>query len=275
MVTKQDYSANAVEAARSVLIEIVHILGAYHDDIVIVGGWVPELLLSGSHEPHIGSTDIDLALDNHSLQEPRYQPLKRLLLDRGYLEDEQQPFIFYRTVAIRDRKLVVQIDLLAGEYQGTGPSHRTQHFEDARARKARGCGLALRMNTEISIQGTLPDGGKDQVVVRVATIVPFLVMKGMALADRIKEKDAWDIYYCLKNYPGGLDAFVDEFMPHRDDGLVKEGLLKIGAKFASPSHVGPKWVAEFYAITDREERERVQRDAYEQVSYLLEKLGLK
>jgi hypothetical protein len=31
----------------------------------------------------------------------------------------------------------------------------------------------------------------------------------------------------------------------------------------------------FDAITDVEERQRVQRDAYEQVSYLLEKLELK
>jgi hypothetical protein len=38
--------------------------------------------------------------------------------------------------------------------------------------------------------------------------VPFFVMKGMALHDRLKEKDAWDIYYCTKNYTGGIDKLV-------------------------------------------------------------------
>jgi len=33
-------------------------------------------------------------------------------------------------------------------------------------------------------------------------------MKGMALDDRLKEKDAWDIYYCIQNYPGGLDHLI-------------------------------------------------------------------
>lgn len=32
--------------------------------------------------------------------------------------------------------------------------------------------------------------------------------------------------------------------PHRNHGLVREGLLKIAEKFASPSHVGPKWVTD-------------------------------
>lgn len=70
----------------------------------------------------------------------------------------------------------------------------------------------------------LPEGGKDSVTVRVASIVPFIVMKGMALADRMKEKDAWDIYYCLKHYPGGLDPLVDAFKPFMSHGLVKDSV---------------------------------------------------
>lgn len=39
-VTYRDYSADQVEAAKSVLLEPVHLLGEYRDDIVVVGGWV-------------------------------------------------------------------------------------------------------------------------------------------------------------------------------------------------------------------------------------------
>ena len=89
-----------------------------------------------------------------------------------------------------------------------------------------------------------------------------------------KEKDAWDIYYCVQNYPGSLDNLIAEFEPHRKHGLVKEGLEKIGKHFASEKHVGPRFVADFEEIIDPEEREIRERDAYERVGYLLQKLGV-
>ena len=42
------------------------------------------------------------------------------------------------------------------------------------------------MNTELIIQGVLPEGGRDQAAIRVASVVPFIVMKGMALEDRLE-----------------------------------------------------------------------------------------
>lgn len=53
--------------------------------------------------------------------------------------------------------------------------------------------------------------------IRVSSVVAFLVMKGMALHDRLKEKDAWDIYFTLLNYEGGIDALIDEIKPHLDE----------------------------------------------------------
>ncbi len=124
------------------------------------------------------------------------------------------------------------------------------------------------------IEGTLPGGGKDHVAVRVAGIVPFIVMKAMALADRIKEKDARDIWFCLTHYIGGLDARADAFRPQLRNRLVAEGLDKIKEKFASPEHVGPKWVADFDEIDGPEARAMSQRDAYERVAGLLSRLGI-
>ena len=107
----------------------------------------------------------------------------------------------------------------------------------------------------------------------MASIVAFLVMKGMALDDRLKEKDAWDIYYCVQNYPGGLDALAEAVRPFLSNTLVKEGLQKIAKHFASISHLGPKSVADFEGLTEMEERELIQRDAFERVDYLLRTLG--
>lgn len=58
--------------------------------------------------------------------------IEELLLARGY-QQGKQPFIFHRTVRIGDRQISVQVDFLAGEYAGAGPSHRTQPIHGLRA----------------------------------------------------------------------------------------------------------------------------------------------
>jgi hypothetical protein len=272
MVTKRtDYTAEVVEAARSVMLELTRLLGEYQEGIVIVGGWVPELLLSGAGHRHTGSLDVDLALDHHALGEAGYRTILQLLVQRGYRQGGQ-PFIFFRTVKMGNKSHEVEVDFLAGEYAGTARSHRTQSVQDIRPRKARGCDLAFSSAAEIVLSGTLPDGGKDSVHVRVASIAPFLVMKGMAIASRLMEKDAWDIYYCLRYYPGGIQKLTREFQPILKNKLTSEALDNIAQKFASPEHVGPKHVADFEEATDPETRALLQRDAYERVHDLLAKV---
>ena len=273
MVTQRDYSEELVRAARSVLVELVHLLGEYWENIVIVGGWVPDILLGSKESPHIGSIDVDLALNHLKLRDEGYKSIQELLIGRGYIHGKQ-PFIFNRTLKIEGNEITVPVDLLSGEYQGTGKSHRHQKIQGGLARKTRGCDLVFDNPVVVTIEGKLPDGARDTVKVRVASIVPFLVMKGMALDDRLKEKDAWDIYYCIQNYPGRLDQLIEEFRPHLRHGLVREGLEKIAKHFASEKHVGPRFVADFEEIIDPDERELRERDAYEKVRYLLQKLGV-
>jgi len=235
---------------------------------VIVGGWVPELLLSRVGHPHTGSLDVDLALDQHTLSEVGYKTILQLLLSHGYHQGKQ-PFIFFRTLQVGSTTYEIEVDFLAGEYAGTGRSHRTQNVQDMQPRKARGCDLAFTDPTEITLRGTLPEGGKDSVRIRVASIAPFLVMKGMAMATRLMEKDAWDIYYCIRNYPGGIEQLAKEFQSLLKNKLVQEALENIAEKFASPEHVGQKHVADFEEIIGAEERALLQRDAYERMNALL------
>lgn len=269
MVTRDDYREEAVQAARSVLLELTHLLGEFRNDIVLVGGWVPGLILPDSEIQHLGSTDVDLALNHKTIRSDTYETICNLLKERGYREGKQ-PFIFFRDVTIGDRNYEVQVDLLAGEYAGSSKSHRHQKVQDVMARKARGCDLAFEHPLEVQLEGVLPEGGKDSVLVRVASIVPFIVMKSMALADRLKEKDAWDIHFCIENYPGGLDALVAMFRPFMSQGLVKEGIRNITEKFASVDHVGPKFVADFEGLTDAPTRLQRHREVYERVRALLD-----
>ena len=274
MVTKADYGKREIEASRSVVVELIHLLGEFRESIILVGGSLPPLLYRNSAKDYVGTLDVDLAVNHLTIDAETYQTMTSALLKNGYKEGRQL-FIFFREVPMEGGDpVIVEVNFLSGEYWGTGKSHRHQKVQDVRARKARGCDLAFENFISVEMEADLPGGGMDHVTLKVAAVVPFIVMKGMALADRIKEKDAWDIYYCLTHHPGGSEKLIEEFRPHIDNVLVKEGLLKISEKFASPAHVGPRHVADFEAVKDAEAREALQRDAFERVNYLLEKLGI-
>ncbi len=275
MVSRSDYGAKEVSACKSVLLELAYLLSELKEQMVIIGGWTPTFLFPQSEDPHVGSLDVDIALNFSKIPDDTYQTILEAFLKRGYTQDKNQPFRFFRKVNVKGSEPVnVEINLMAGEYGGTGKGRRTQKVQDVRGRKARGCDLAFDSVITVTVEGELPDGGKDKASFRVAGIVPFLVMKGMAIHERMKEKDAYDIFYCFEHYPGGARKLVDEFLPYMNNRLVIEGLGKIRSKFASIEHIGPKWVAGFLEIADKEDREIIIRRAYEKATELLDMLKI-
>lgn len=106
-----DYPPDAVGAAKSVLVELVHILGEYRDDMVVVGGWVPPLLMPDS-SGHVGSTDVDIALNHLAENDETYSRISESLRAHGYEQDADQPFIWYRTVEVDGEPIVVEVDFL-------------------------------------------------------------------------------------------------------------------------------------------------------------------
>ena len=66
-----EYGARQTEAARRVLIDLGQVLASFEDCLVLVGGWVPSLLLNEAPEPHSGSLDVDLALDTVKFRDGR------------------------------------------------------------------------------------------------------------------------------------------------------------------------------------------------------------
>ncbi len=128
MVTRENYNQREVDACKSVLIELVHLLGQHKDALVLVGGWVPPLLYGNSAHEHVGSIDIDLALD-HLIYEATYETIKTALIERNYTEGSQ-PFIFFRDVPVPGgNPIKVEVNFLAGQYGGTGKSPGARHFK--------------------------------------------------------------------------------------------------------------------------------------------------
>lgn len=276
MVTKSDYIEQEVQACFSVLLELMTLLGEFRENIVLIGGNVPPLLIPSAKEKHFGTIDVDIALDFKHIGANTYKTLLEILRKKGYYQKpDKQPFVFFRDIS--DKKgqiLTVELNLLSGEYGGTGRSHRHQTVQDIRARKARGCDLVFDNAVKVRISGRLPNGAENEVTIKVASIGPFLVTKGMALWESYKEKHAYDIYYCCRYYPGGIESLAEAIKPIANNKLAKEGFGKIRSKFVTVNSVGPNWVADFLEISDPEERERIKRETFELVNSLMDKLNI-
>ncbi|MBL4621803.1 MAG: hypothetical protein JKY89_05340 [Immundisolibacteraceae bacterium] len=275
MVVKSIYQKDAVDATHRALIEIMRALGEYRDEIVLIGGWIPSLLINQPKVKHIGSLDIDLAVDHTKLDDEKYKTILKILEERGF-KQEGQPFQFVKVIEVNHKPYKVRIDLLAGEYHGTSKAHRHQNAPEVKLRKARGADIVFTNFIEINLEGLLPDKSIDQVSFKIASIAAFLAMKGMALADRFKEKDAYDIYYCVKEYPGGIKKLVEDIKPAiKRSKLIQEGFEKIRSKFQSIKHSGPRHVAIFEQLDEEEDEfDILVRDAYERVTSLLKELQI-
>lgn len=74
-----DYPARSTAAVRQTLVEIGQILGGYEGKFAVVGGAVPWLLLEPDDMVHVGTFDIDLALDPVALGDTEYADLVHAL----------------------------------------------------------------------------------------------------------------------------------------------------------------------------------------------------
>jgi hypothetical protein len=123
----------------------------------------------------------------------------------------------------------------------------------------------------------MPDGRTNQVELLVATIPALLVMKGYALVGRDKKKDAYDIYFSVRNYAGGPPALAVDCAKLMGDGVARKGYEHIASKFRHADDFGPKTVRLFLdesAALGEMTPQQVQTDAFMQVSELLTRLGL-
>jgi Nucleotidyl transferase AbiEii toxin, Type IV TA system len=270
-LTQHDYGEREVAAARRVLVDLGQVLGSYlTESVVIVGGWVPDLLIVGAGEPHIGSMDVDLALNAKKLLEGRYAEIVKAMLATGRYVTTGQPFKFQASVDLRDGgpTLLVDVDFLkpAGRLKKSGDTVILKGF---RPLDAAGCAAVFRHPERVKVDGQMLSGVDNHVTVLVASIADFLVMKAYALAGREKPKDAYDISYCLDYVPGGVEAVARRWQEWRENKIILGALAHLREKFRSVKSYGPSQVAAFYDETSADDRQIRVRRAYELVNEFL------
>lgn len=275
-----DYDDRTTAAVKTVLVEIGQILGSFKGKFAIVGGAVPWLLLDSEDMQHVGTLDVDVALDAKALGDGEYASLIDALRGQGYHQREGlKKFQLMRQVPAQDEgsPLDITIDFLMPR-DAEIVKNNPPLISDFAVQRADGAELALRFYQLVAISGTMPAGGTNSVEIAVCSIPALLAMKGHAVNGRFKQKDAYDIYYCIRNYPGGYEALAEACRPLLEHKSGAEGYRFIGGKFDSVEGFGPtcvrRFVEETKVLGDRNP-EQWQQDAFGQVDAWLQALGLR
>ena len=277
-----EYDDRTTAAVKSVLIEIGQILGSFKGKFAIVGGAVPWLLLPREDMRHVGTldVDVDVGLDAQALGDGEYATLIGALQGHGYSQRKGLlRFQLVRQVPARDDggAIDVAVDFLMPRDVNLVKNDPPQ-IGDFAVQRADGADLAIRFYRLVAVAGPMPDGGTNRVEIAVCSIPALLAMKGHALAGRYKQKDAYDIYYCVRNYPGGIEALAQECIPLLGYASGQRGFRHIADKFDSFEGHGPTCVRRFVedtqALGDRTP-EQWQQDAFGQIDALLRAMALR
>lgn len=276
-----DYDDRTTAAVKAVLIEIGQILGSFKGKFAVVGGAVPWLLLNDNEDmQHVGTLDLDLGLDAEALGDGEYANLVEELLGHGYAQSQQlKRFQLVRQINVGDGGPLIDviIDFLRPK-DAEVVKNVPPLITDFAVQRADGADLALRFYQMVAISGNMPNGGTNRVEVAVCSIPALLAMKGHAIEGRYKQKDAYDIYYCVRNYPGGPEALAEECRPVREIASGQAGYTFIAQKFDSVEGFGPTcvrgFVEETQVLGDRTP-EQWQVDAFGQVDAWLRALGMR
>ncbi len=185
-------------------------LGAWHEDMVLVGGLVPKYLCgdtSASRDlpyPVTLDADIGIALGASIGQ---YGALKDHLAAQDFEmvhdKDEAAPR-FARTIgAFR-----VYLDFLTEDPQATTGSVIVDTIP---ASVIPGIDRALAAPRIMEVQGVDLFGANQILTIRVCEVGPFLALKLRAFGSRQQPKDAFDLLYTLRHYDGGTEAAIHAF----------------------------------------------------------------
>ncbi|MBW2258077.1 MAG: nucleotidyl transferase AbiEii/AbiGii toxin family protein [Deltaproteobacteria bacterium] len=265
--TAEGYSLELAVEARRMCLYIATILGDLLDEVVVVGGLVPYLIIdqdTDTTERHVGTRDLDLGLSLAVLDEELYKDISARLRDRDFrhgLNEEGNPT--RQTWVLPDQR--ISVDFLIPRSDRGPAAGRLQNLEsDFAAIVTPALPLAFRDFVVVPIEDRTPREELARRDVRVCGPAAFVVMKAHALRLRGENKDAYDLVYTLQSYGDGtVREVADRFAAIANTLEARDALTFLAEDFASPEHLGPKRAAEFRTGGSDA---RVQADAFGYVS---------
>lgn len=259
--TAAGYSREETEQVEAACLTIATILGDLMNDICIVGGLVPSMLIDrgseadeNSRAPHCGTTDLDVGLSAVLMDDERYAEISRRLREAGFGNDETKAG---RPTRQRWRlgELKVTIDFLIAPLSGDKQGGDLQDLESDFAAMV-APGLQLIFDERISIELDGDDLHGDRATREVSICGPgvFTILKAHAFHRRGLGKDTYDLVYVLVRWPDGIEDVAKRLVAHHatEPVTVDQALEFLAEDFATIGHLGPRRAARFEAGDDDE-----------------------
>lgn len=269
----EDYSLEDVSLVRSALLYLATMLGDLLSDIVVVGGLVPSLVIDQENLPegaerHVGTKDLDIGFEVAILSEQRYREISQRLREAGFSPDTNEQGNMTRQRWKVEDPLKVTVDFLippsqAGDIGGTIRNIE----EDFAAVITPGLDLAFKDRVEITLSGKTPKGEEATRHVWVCGPGAYVVLKSLAFRNRGRNKDAYDLYYIIRNFGSGVKdiaSALEKLVPHTE---IERAISILREDFQRTDSLGPMRVAEFAQGAQDED---LQADVVGFVSSLLQ-----
>jgi hypothetical protein len=246
-----EYKSEQVDLVRATCLYVATRLGDMMEDLVIVGGLVPSLIVDQSALPedvdaHVGTMDLDVGLQLALLDEGRYRKLTGRLRGAGFTMDRNDEGNPTRQRWVITNTGTVTVDFLIPPSREGDRAGRLRDIEpDFAAIIAPGLRCAFRDRQRVTIEGRTLFGEKAKRDVWVCGAGAYVVLKALAFDSRGENKDAYDLFYIVRNYGAGVEDVVVKLLPLLDDEEAQKALEVLRRDFTDPENVGPMRVAEF------------------------------
>ena len=261
------YKEIVIKATRQILLEVFKLLENFHESLILVGGWVPIMIIPEAENKHVGTFDVDLVINDQSLDETGSATIEDILLANGYKRGAELGR-YYKKIAIDGSQIVVPVDFLVSE-QRYIPRNVFLDITGIHAISSPGCELSFEANETVALHGSLPDGSHYSTEIKSAGVAALIVMKAHAMRIREKTKDAYDIWFCLANYPGNIESVAKAFKPHVRKASVITALDLLSENFKSVDARGPMDVTKEDGSLDPEYRMFLRQDSFQRVQALI------
>ncbi|MGD8270832.1 MAG: hypothetical protein PVJ35_02775 [Desulfobacterales bacterium] len=248
-----DYKREDLELVRQTCLYVATKLGDLLDDLVVVGGLVPSLLIPDESLPagedvHIGTTDLDLGLSLAILDTKRYEDLSLRLNRADFKPDENEEGnpTLQRWKITPSAGLKVTLDFLIPPSLAADKGGDLRHIQkDLAAVITPGLRLAFWDKQKVSLKGVTLLGEKANRDIWVCGPGAFVVLKALAFDQRGENKDAYDLYFVIRNYGRGIEDVCRCLSPLLEEVETKKALAILNRDFLEPDGIGPSRVAWF------------------------------
>jgi hypothetical protein len=244
------YPREQLDRVRKTFLYVATKLGDLMDDVVAVGGLVPSLLIeqnqaAAGFSRHVGTMDLDLGLDLALIIEQRYEAITERLRRAGFEPDTKEQGKITRQ-RWRISQPPVTVDFLIETEDAEHSAGKLMNIEeDFAAIIAPGLHLAFKDRQKVTLRGRTILDEKAERDVWVCGPGAFVVLKALAFHLRGENKDAYDLYYVVRNYGSGVAEVTARLKPLLSDQIAKAALECLKSDFSNHQAIGPRRVAQF------------------------------